>query len=85
MNRYYGDNKKVVKACLDKIRGHPTKGSFNYKAMVSYNKCLINNQLHLHACCLGNELSNTGAMSLLTREFLIQEMVKWQEFLPRKQ
>ena len=30
LDRYYNDAKKIVKACLDEIRGHSNINSFDY-------------------------------------------------------
>ena len=81
LDHYYNDSKKIVKACLDDIRGHSTIGAFDYKALVAYKKCLENNYTRLKASKLDHEISNTAAMGVLVRKFPIQEAVKWQEYL----
>lgn len=54
-------------------------GSSDFKAMVFYKKCLLNNHIYLQASFLEGEMSNTGltgAMSFLTRRFPFQTVVK---------
>ena len=81
LEKYYNDAKKIIKACLDEIRAHPVIHAFDYKALVSYKKCLINNYTRLTACGLDHEMSNTAALGVLVRKLPIQEAVKWQEYL----
>ena len=81
LDKFYSDAKKVIKACLDEIRAHPVISAFDYKALVSYKKCLTNNYTRLKACDLEHEMSNTAALGVLVRKLPIQEAVKWQEFL----
>ena len=84
LDRYYNDAKKIVKACLDEIRGHSNINSFDYKALVLYKKCLVNNFTRLTACGLEHEMSNTAALSVLIRKLPIQEAVEWQRYLAKK-
>ena len=81
LDKFYNDSKKIIKACLDEIRVHPNVAAFDYKALVSYKKCLVNNYTRLKACGLDHEMSNTAAMGVLVRKFPIQEAIKWQEYL----
>ena len=85
LDKYYSDNNKVIKACLDEIRAHPNIGAFDYKGLVSYKKCLINNHTRLKSCNLEHEMSNTAALSVLVRKLPIQEAVKWPEHLAVKE
>ena len=84
LDKYYNDAKKVVKACLDEIKGHSVIHSFDYKLLVSFKKCLINNFTRLKACDLDHELSNTAALGVLIRKLPIQEAVDWQKYLAKK-
>ena len=43
LDKFYNDPKKIIKACLDEIRAHPNISAFDYKAIVAYKKCLVNN------------------------------------------
>ena len=81
LDKFYNDPKKIIKACLDEIRAHPNISAFDYKALVAYKKCLVNNYTRLKACNLDHEMSNTAALGVLVRKFPIQEAVKWQEYL----
>ena len=81
LDRYYNDGKKIIKACLDEIRAHPNISAFDYKALVAYKKCLINNHTRLKASGLDHEMSNTAVLGVLIRKLPIQEVVKWQEYL----
>ena len=84
LERYFNDARKIVKACLEDVRTHSQINSFDYKALVSYKKCLLNNHARLQASGLEHEMSNTAAMGVLVRKFPIQEAVKWQEFLAKQ-
>ena len=84
LDNYYNDAKKIVKACLDEIRAHSNINSFDYKALVSYKKCLVNNFTRLKAGNLEHEMSNSAALSVLVRKLPIQEAVDWQKFLAKK-
>ena len=68
----------------DEMRGHSNISPFDYKALVLYKKCLVNNFTCLKACDLEHELSNTAALSVLVRKLPIQEVVEWQRFLAKK-
>ena len=81
---YYNDAKKIVKACLEEIRVHSTVAPHDYKALVSYKKCLINNFTRLKACNLDHEMSNTAAMGVIVRKLPIQEAVEWQRYLAKQ-
>ena len=85
LEKYYNDAKKIIKACLEEIRAHPNVNAFDYKALVSYKKCLVNNHTRLKACNLDHEMSNTAAMGAIVRKLPIQEAVKWQEFLAEQE
>ena len=76
LDHYYNDAKKIVKACLDEIRGHSSINAYDYKALVAYKKCLENNYTRLKASKLDHEMSNTAALAVLVRKFPIQEVVK---------
>ena len=76
LDKYYNNAKKIVKACLDEIRAHPEVKAFDYKALVSYRKCLTNNYTRLKAAELDHEMSNTAALAVLVRKLPIQEAVK---------
>ena len=52
--------KKIIKACLDEIWLHPVVNLFDYKALLSYKKCLVNNYTRLSD--LQHEISNTAAL-----------------------
>ena len=84
LDHYYNDAKKIVKACLDEIRGHANINAHDYRALVNYKKCLVNNYTRLKACSLDHEMSNTAALAALVRKFPLHEAVKWQEFLADK-
>ena len=84
LEHYYNDPKKIIKACLDEIRSHSNIGAYDYKALVSYKKCLVNNYTRLKASSLDHEMSNTAAMGVLIRKFPIMEAVEWQKFFSRQ-
>ena len=81
LEKYYNDAKKIIKACLDEIRSHGNISAHDYKALVSYKKCLTNNYTRLKACKLEHEMSNTAALGVIVRKLPLQETVKWQEHL----
>ena len=81
LEHYYNDPKKIIKACLDEIRSHSNIGAYDYKALVSYKKCLVNNYTRLKASGLDHEMSNTAALAVLVRKLPLHEAVKWQEYL----
>ena len=81
LEKYYNDAKKIIKACLDEIRGHGNISAHDYKALVSYKKCLTNNHTRLKASNLDHEMSNTAALSVIIRKLPLQEAIKWQEYL----
>ena len=85
LDKYYNDARKIIKACLDEVRSHPNISTHDYKALVSYKKCLVNNYTRLKACKLDHEMSNTAALGALVRKFPIQEAVKWQEYLAKQE
>ena len=84
IDKYYGDPRKVVNACLGEIKAHPHVAGFDYKSMINYKNCLINNYERLKSCGLEHEMSNTASMNALLAKFPIQENVKWQEYLAEK-
>ena len=84
LDTYYSDAKKIVRACLDEIRSQPQVSAYDYKGLVSYKKCIINNYSRLAASDLSHEMSNTAAMGVLIRKFPIQEAVEWQKFLSKQ-
>ena len=49
LEHYYNDAKKIIKACLDEIQNHGNMSAYDYKALVSYKKCLVNNYTRLKA------------------------------------
>ena len=76
--------KKIAKACLDEIKSHSNISAFDYKALVAYKKCLVNNFTRLKAFDLEHETSNTAALSVLVRKLPIQEAVEWQRYLAKQ-
>ena len=84
LDRYYNDAKKIIKSCLDEIRAHSNVNALDYKALVAYKKCLVNNYTRLKACNLEHEMSNSAALSVLVRKLPIQEAVDWQKYLAKK-
>ena len=84
LDSYYVDAKKVVRACLDEIRAYSQVAAYDYKGLVGYKKCLLNNHARLKAAGLEHEMSNTAAMGVLIRKFPIMEAVEWQKFLSRQ-
>ena len=62
LEKYYGDPLKVVHACTSEISSHSAIAPFDYKAMVAYKNCLVNNYRRLVARGLEHELSTTQAM-----------------------
>ena len=84
LDRYYNDAKKIVKACLDEIKSHSNISAFDYKALVAYKKCLVNNFTRLKAFDLEHETSNTAALSVLVQKLPIQEAVEWQRYLAKQ-
>ena len=84
LDRYYNDARKIIKACLDDIKSHSNVAAFDYKALVAYKKCLVNNFTRLKASNLEHEMSNTAALSVLVRKLPIQEAVEWQRYLAKK-
>ena len=81
LDSYYSDAKKIIRACLDELRGQPQISQFDYKGLVQYKKCLTNNHARLKAAKLEHEMSNTAAMGAIIRKFPIQEAVEWQKYL----
>ena len=81
LDSYYSDAKKVIRACLDDIKAQPQVSQHDYKGLVQYKKCLINNHARLKASGLEHEMSNTAAMGVLIRKFPITEAVEWQKYL----
>ena len=81
LDSYYSDAKKVIRACLDDIRSQPQLSQFDYKGLVQYKKCLLNNYARLKASKLEHEMSNSAAMGVLLHKFPIQEAVEFQKFL----
>ena len=75
LESYYGDSKKIIRACLDELRSQPTVSQFDYKGLVQYKKSLINNHARLKAAGLEHEMSNTAAMGVIIRKFPIHEAV----------
>ncbi len=65
LDGYYGNNRKVIKACLEEVHALPRVSGGDYKALVSYKKCIKNNHSRLKAAGLEHEISNTTAMSFL--------------------
>ena len=84
LEKYYGDPLKVVRACLAEVHAHPTIAPYDYRALISFKTCLVNNYTRLKAKNLEHELSNTGAMAGLMRKLPIQENKEWQQHLARK-
>ena len=84
LDGYYVDEKKIVRACLDEIRGHSQVAADDYKALVAYIKSLINNHARLKASDLEQKMSNTAAMGAIIRKLPIQKAVEWQKFLSKK-
>ena len=84
LDAYYLDSNKIIKACLDDIRAHAPVNQFDYKSLVSYKKCLLNNHARLKASNLLHEMSNTSALSVLVRKLPIQEVVEWKKYLAKK-
>jgi len=84
LDNYYSDSNKLIKACLDEIRSHGQVNQFDYKGLVAYKKCLVNNHARLKAAKLEHEMSNTAAISVLVRKLPIQEVVEWKKYLAKK-
>ena len=55
--------------------------AFDYKGLVQYKKCLVNNHARLKAAKLEHEISNTATMGVLIRKLPIQEAVEYQKYL----
>ena len=81
LESYYGDSKKIIRACLDELRSQSVVSQFDYKGLVQYKKILLNNYARLKAAGLQHEMSNTAAMGVIIRKFPIHEAVEWQKFL----
>ena len=81
LDSYYVDSKKIIRSCLDEIRAQPQISAYDYKGLVGYKKCLLNNYARLKAAGLDHEMSNTAAMGVLIRKFPILEAVEWQKYL----
>ena len=55
IDKYYGDPRKVVNACLGEFKAHPQVQGFDYKSMINFKNCIVNNYERLKSC--GLELS----------------------------
>ena len=84
LEKYYNDAKKIVRACLEEVRAHSAVNAHDYKSLVSYKKCLVNNYTRLKACGLDHEMSNTAALSVIVRKLPITEAVEWQRYLAKQ-
>ena len=84
LDSYYGDSKKVIRACLDDLRSQSQITQHDYKSLVQYKKCILNNYARLKSCKLDHEMSNTAAMGVLIRKLPITEAVEWQKFLAER-
>ena len=80
LDSYYGNKGKVVKACLEELHALPRISGGDYKALVSYMKCIKNNHARLKAAGLEHEISNTTAMSSLVNRLPYLENDKWQSY-----
>ena len=71
LDKYYGNNRKVINACLEEIKALPRVSGGDYKALVAYKKCIKNNHARLKAADLEHEISNTTAMSFLVSRLVV--------------
>ena len=81
LRKYYGDPQKVVNACLGEVRAFPGIEAFDYKALVDYKNCIINNNSRLTAAKLKHEMSNMAAMITIVKKMPIHEVVSWEKHL----
>ena len=73
LEKYYNDAKKIINACLNEKRSHGNINAHDYRALVSYKKCLTNNYTRLKACNLDHEMSNTAALGVIVRKLPLHE------------
>ena len=85
LDTYFGDPKKIIRACLEEIRTQPQINPFDYKGLVQFKKCLINNHARLKASGLEHEMSNSATMGVLLKKFPIQEAVDYQKYLSEQE
>ena len=83
LNKYYGDTKKVIQACVSEIKSHPLVQSFDYKGSISLKTCIENNHMHLKCRKLEHKMSNTSSMEFILKKFPIQENIEWSKHLSK--
>ena len=83
IDKYFGDPRKVIQACRSEIKLHPQIYPFDYKSMITYKDCLVNNYARLRARKLDHEMSNTASMEFILKKFPIQENVEWNKHLAK--
>ena len=76
----YGNDRKVVQACIDEIHALPRISGGDYKALVLYKKCIKNNHQRLKAADLEHEISNSSTMKFLVNRLPLMEADQWQKY-----
>ena len=71
LDKYYGDTKKVILACIAEKKVQAQVQSHDYKGLLSLKTCLENNFAQLKSQSLEHEIFNTYSMELILKKFPI--------------
>ena len=77
---YYNNSSKIVAACMEEIKVLPDIKVGDYKALVLYKTCIIDNLAWLSVAELENEVSNRDMMQKLMVKLLWGQVEKWSEY-----
>ena len=81
LDRYYGDKRKVINACVSEINNFSKVTHNDFKQLVALKSCLEQNYARLKNCSLESEMSNTSCMKVIKLKFSAAQQLKWTEHL----
>ena len=81
LEAYFGDRRKVIHDCTNKIANFPTVQSNDFKKLVKLKTYIDINYARLASLGLQSELSNTQSMGGLEAKFPAMQQVEWTQHL----
>ena len=83
LRAYFGDERKVIRDCTNKIENFPIVQSNDFKKLIELKTCIGINYARLDSLGLQSELSNFQSMKGLEGKFPTAQQVEWTRHLSK--
>ena len=85
LDRHYNNHAKIIATCVKEVKALPKIIPRDYKALVSYKRCIVNNNTRLSTVGLEHEVSNLDTMKQLVSKLPWVQVEKWNEFIEEQE